>query len=362
MRVPEIREDRPWLQGANAFIQDRLWPTVLAEQESYPGRVRFDGRRSYRNGLVFFVSIGVVMFGSPVLLGGWGILISFATLPVVFVGAVIANIFYARRISRRAESDALALAAEKRLVAMVADHMGFDFAANPPASASDPVQADLDAVGLFATGGGYAAFWTDHLVRRDDRHGLELFDLVFGPDSRASPVSPFHGLVLVLRVDDRVVDCEIVGYGRAEVVAGIHLRMPDLDDTLPSGFQKVRLESNSFLRRFDLRATDQVMSRYLLTPAVMAALDDVAAIVNAPLVHLVFRGGRLLLLLSCRDDPLEFGDGTVLASPAAVERLFAEFSAILDLSARLREGLGKAAIGDTTPEQPSLRLSILSEG
>ncbi|MFC3229176.1 DUF3137 domain-containing protein [Marinibaculum pumilum] len=328
-----IKEDRPWLEGANAFVAERLQPLIEREQADYPGRIIVDHRAEYWKVFAAFIG-GIALFFLLASGGGKALLLAFILLPLMIIALIVVGRWVWARRRKREKVENRARAREKRILACIADFLGFDFEAAPAPESYAALEFDMKMLKLFQDkGSGYRRFWTDRLVLRAGPARLEIFDMIYGPLPMRTPVTPFQGLAISMPLQSRHVDCDLVGIGRAELPGGLRLQVHDeyLGDLSPA-FQPVRLESNAFLSRYDIFATDQVMARYLLTPSLMEALDHAAHLFDAPVAHLLFRGDRLLLLLQTRSDPLEFGDGTRLDSGIAVQAAFRELSAILDLS------------------------------
>lgn len=330
---PSLREDRPWLEGANAFVRDRLWPELRRLQADYPTRIKVDERREYWTVAGFFFAGVFLTF----VLAAAGSMLAFLMVPAMIVGFIVAGTIVSRKRAARATQEAAARAMEKQVVGQVAGFLGFDYRETPAEEQVAEVKERMRAVGLFEgvlKGEGKDGFWTDQMAFEHETFALTAWDVLYsGHDVPVRTINAlFEGLAVLIPLRCKRIDAEVVGYGRGAGYEAAHVAMLDLDRRLPDGFQPVELESPVFRRTFDIRATDQVAARYLLTPAFMGRLVEAGTVMEAKATHLAFADGALLLLFHTRRDPFEFGSGASLLEPEAVRRLFAELSALLDLA------------------------------
>lgn len=105
--------------------------------------------------------------------------------------------------------------------------------------------------------------------------------------------------------------------------------------SLGAAGERVRLEDPRFEALFEVRSSDQVEARYLLTPAFMERLMALAEMVEGAL-QLAFDRGRLLLAVNGGPDRFEIGAGfSDVADPALAARMAAEIA----LGLRIAEAL-----------------------
>jgi hypothetical protein len=129
-------------------------------------------------------------------------------------------------------------------------------------------------------------------------------------------------------------------------------------NTFSGKMERVALEDPEFERRFEVYSDDQVAARYLLTPAFMSRLDDLAKAVNAKGMQAAFYDSKLMVMLSHGGSLLSnlkvggfnfgnvgtssknmFEPGSIyapLTSTGDIERISAEFKSILDVVDRLQ--------------------------
>jgi len=98
-----------------------------------------------------------------------------------------------------------------------------------------------------------------------------------------------------------------------------------------SGTKRARLEDPVFEKAFEVHTTDQVESRFLLTPDVMQELVDLETAFHGGKIRCAFTGGQVLIAVEGAD---LFEPGslfTPLDNPERIRDLLADFSAVFQL-------------------------------
>lgn len=329
-RLPSIVEDRPWLNGARAFVQQTLWPRMAALDRDYPGREKPDYRKRYLHAATFFGGFIVAVFGSAAIH-------PFLAFPV-FIGGIIGLFVIGAVTGSRqpAEQVAKARAMEKQVVAEIAGFLGFTYLPDATGAAADGARADLREAGVLPYPPEHS-HWSEGLHVEGEGYAADVWDLVvsqFGEAVR-DPNTPFEGIVVRIALTRKRIDGDVVGIGRQRFFRKATGPVWTGTDERPE-YQPVDLESLEFEDRFTVFATDQVGARYLLTPAFMGRLVRMTDVIGFDAAHFVCVDSHLTLLFDTRANPFEIGDGRTLCEAAPVERVFAELSGILDLAEALK--------------------------
>lgn len=96
--------------------------------------------------------------------------------------------------------------------------------------------------------------------------------------------------------------------------------------------ERVRLEDPRFEKRFEAWSTDQVEARYLLTPAFMERMMDLADAFGDGLPEFCFTDNRLLVSLPVKHNHFEAGDAFAPTTDLArVEDLLRELRKVIDV-------------------------------
>ncbi|PCI47776.1 MAG: hypothetical protein COB49_06725 [Alphaproteobacteria bacterium] len=101
--------------------------------------------------------------------------------------------------------------------------------------------------------------------------------------------------------------------------------------------ERIKLEDPQFEKLFEVYGTDQVESRYLLTPAFMERIRDLNAVVGSGNLQLAFDRGRLLLAL--KKDGNSFEGGHIfsdLTDITRIEKTIKELMVIYNIVDKLR--------------------------
>ena len=103
-----------------------------------------------------------------------------------------------------------------------------------------------------------------------------------------------------------------------------------------NGGERVRLEDPRFEKLFDVRSTDQVEARYLLTPTFMERVTGLAGLVGGRL-QFAFDRDQLLLTVNGGADRFETGSGfSSFEDPETVARIVSEIAVVFRIVESLR--------------------------
>jgi hypothetical protein len=101
--------------------------------------------------------------------------------------------------------------------------------------------------------------------------------------------------------------------------------------------ESIKLEDPEFEKIFEVYGTDQVESRYLLTPGFMERIRDLTAAVGNGNLQLAFDHGRLLLAIKKGEDSFEGGSAfSDLTDISRIEKTIKELTLIYDVVDKLR--------------------------
>ena len=101
--------------------------------------------------------------------------------------------------------------------------------------------------------------------------------------------------------------------------------------------ERIKLEDPQFERLFEVYGTDQVESRYLLTPAFMERVRHLSGVVGSGNLQLAFDKGRLLLAIKKSDNSFEGGSAfSDLTDITRIEKTMQELTLIYDVVDKLR--------------------------
>ncbi len=101
--------------------------------------------------------------------------------------------------------------------------------------------------------------------------------------------------------------------------------------------ERIKLEDPEFESLFEVYGTDQVESRYLLTPAFMERARDLSEAVGPRNLQLAFDKGRLLLAIKKGDNSFEGGSAfSDLTDITRIEKTIKELTLIYDVVDKLR--------------------------
>jgi len=101
--------------------------------------------------------------------------------------------------------------------------------------------------------------------------------------------------------------------------------------------ERIKLEDPEFERIFEVFGTDQVESRYLLTPVFMERIRQLSQMVGASNLQLAFDRGRLLLAIKKDKNSFEGGTAfTNLTDVTRIEKTIQELTLIYDVVDKLR--------------------------
>lgn len=97
------------------------------------------------------------------------------------------------------------------------------------------------------------------------------------------------------------------------------------------GMKRAKLEDPKFEKAFEVHTTDQVESRYLLTPDVMQELVDLETAFHGGKIRCAFLDGQVLVAVEGADLFEPGGMFTPLDNPDRIRDLLADFSAVFQL-------------------------------
>ncbi len=101
--------------------------------------------------------------------------------------------------------------------------------------------------------------------------------------------------------------------------------------------ERIKLEDPEFEKMFEVYGTDQVESRYLLTPVFMERVRDLSFAVGPSNLQLAFDHGRLLLAIKKGEDSFEGGSAfSNLTDLTRIEKTILELTLIYDVVEKLR--------------------------
>ena len=94
--------------------------------------------------------------------------------------------------------------------------------------------------------------------------------------------------------------------------------------------KSVKLEDPVFSKKYKVYSSDQVESRYLLTPAFMERLNNIKTAFGVRKIKCSFYNDKLMFAISTNKNVFEIGSlFTSMESPKQFERFFNELASIL---------------------------------
>jgi hypothetical protein len=114
---------------------------------------------------------------------------------------------------------------------------------------------------------------------------------------------------------------------------GYSIIVPDtLVEQRHQGMDKVGLEDVEFEKLYDVYSTDQVESRYLITPAFIERFKNISRVFKTTDIRCSFKDKQILLAITAEEDLFSIGKLTQpVTDPAPYYKLFEEFIAVLSL-------------------------------
>ena len=128
---------------------------------------------------------------------------------------------------------------------------------------------------------------------------IELYELLLRYKSGKNSSTVFKGMIIQLTMNKNFKGHTIVKNDRGSIV--------NFFSSSSSGLEKVKLEDSKFEGEFDIFSTDQIESRYLLTPAFMERFLKLKALLRSPQIEAAFLNNNLILKVSLRDNKFEPG-------------------------------------------------------
>jgi hypothetical protein len=280
----------------------------------------------------FLVFLLLAVLGGPLM--GIGLLALFFIVGLVFL---VSSVF----AKGKAPSKETTRTLEKRAVQRLVELMGFTWIGTASSEMVEHERRALSLLGLMSPDGvGSQAHFEDVMVLPDSAADLKIFDLTIhsSSDVRENVAAHwFRGLVLSFELP-RSVEGLVLGQGQRRGAS--RLAVPGIKPDRP--VSPVTLESERFNRAFNVQASDQVMARYLLTPAFMERLADSQVIHRPNAMDFCLFEGRFLLALDLRRECFEFGTGATLLDPQGTLGIIQEvadlrnFAGLMALDARTR--------------------------
>lgn len=154
--------------------------------------------------------------------------------------------------------------------------------------------------------------------------GIELYELTLKYDEHKRNKTQFKGLIIQLTMNKNFKGHTIIKNDRGALVNFL--------SSTSSSLEKVRLEDSRFEGEFDVFSTDQVESRYLLTPAFMERFRKLKAVSRSPQIEAAFLNNNLILKISLNYNRFE---PSSILQPATFEDdikiLISEMSLIFEI-------------------------------
>lgn len=186
----------------------------------------------------------------------------------------------------------------------------------------------------------------------DDGHGvLSMLDnAVSGIRRNYTTDDNFSGSYRGVKID--ITECKYTvtkGHGKHRhtetvfegAVAKIKMNKPFMGKTLvrpkpysntTEKYEIVNLEDVKFSKLFKVLSTDQIESRYLITPSFMERFINISRAYKAKLIYALFESNSLYIAIDCRKDLFSLAGLTkTLIDLEQYETLYEEFASILSL-------------------------------
>lgn len=295
-------------QGFEQIFNERIRPALLEREDD---RIKATKRAI----LCRWIAGGLIAVG---FVGG----LLFQTLWVAIIIGFIGVIVYA---GGEHGVNQLAKEAKSLIVVPIAEQFGLSFTVNPGQVQSIRRHRELGIVP-----GWDRAKYEDLITGTRREVDFELFEAHLEEkrttrdskgNTRTTWVTVFKGQCLRL-------DFHKTFYGRTLVTrdAGFFNRFGG-----GRGMQRAGLEDPEFERIFEVYTTDQVESRYLLTPDLMQKLVDLERVFKGGKLKACFDGGEMLITVQGGN---LFEPGSMfkpLDSPERVRELLQDFSAVFNI-------------------------------
>lgn len=154
---------------------------------------------------------------------------------------------------------------------------------------------------------------------------IELYELLLEQKgSKNSRITKFKGMIIQLTMNKKFKGHTIIKNDRGGLV--------NFFSSSSSGLKKVQLEDSKFEGEFDIFSTDQVESRYLLTPAFMERFLKLKTVMHSQQIEAAFLNNNLILKVSLLQNKFEPGS---VFEPATFEEdvrtILAEMSLIFEI-------------------------------
>ncbi len=250
-----ITEDRPALAGFNAYYQTEIAPRVNAVKNN-----RWRILSSTRNRILAAI-LPITALG-----GALYVVHPAAGVAVLICGAIAASMFMARQRSATAHDDLKEFVQEKlsAFFDLTFDREGtyYDFVAYRHTGLVPNYDRLRVIDGLTGTRNGvHFALHELHLEARKSFRNAGGFALI---DRNTQWLTVFRGTAIVIEFPKPFSGTTVVRRDKSAAGNAVEAL------TLP--WERVRLEDPEFERHFEVYGSDQIESRYLLTPAFMERL------------------------------------------------------------------------------------------
>lgn len=128
---------------------------------------------------------------------------------------------------------------------------------------------------------------------------IELYELLLRYKAGKNTSTVFRGMIIHLTMNKNFKGHTIVKNDRGSLV--------NFFSSSSSGLQKVTLEDSKFEGEFDIFSSNQVESRYLLTPAFMERFLKLKGVLRSPQIEAAFLNNNLILKISLMENRFEPG-------------------------------------------------------
>jgi len=273
-----FEEQADYEKGFAAYFDANLRPILIAENENRLACLRESKKRAWIG-----IPLIVILIAAGFVLDGMSHSKKPAGLRVaVFAAAAIVAWMSAPKIMYRRQS-------KNAILPVVANFYGFlKYSEVEPAP-----EEFLTRSRLVPPGDPGLRYWGDHV--HGDYHGilLESWQLTTARREKKSRVVLYSGLFIHFGLKKRLEKYTLVKFRH-------NLFNRPLFDFSFQGLEHVALEDPEFEKMFDAYSTDQIESRYLLTPDVMQHLKELSGVFGGSPVDCCFTGQDAFLSIELK--------------------------------------------------------------
>ncbi len=311
--MTDSSNDYPTMKGFQSFYDRELKPELFALEQERPAKIR-----------TFYLVVGAaVAVGLAV---GFGMMTMTGVKPsmLFIVGAAVFGIgFLAYRPLARLQEEAKA-----RTMTCLCDFLGLNYCLHPVGvSLSRMREIDLipsyhekkleDQIEGDVKGVDFGLFEAKLVIKTRDHKG------------RTRRTTVFRGLL-----------CEFdfhKNFTGTTIITRDHTKFGNFFAKFGKIGERIRLEDPEFEKLFEVYGTDQVESRYLLTPGFMERIRHLSQMVGRGNLQLAFDKGRLLLAIKKSENSFEGGSAfSDLSDTRHIEKTIRELTVIYDVVDSLR--------------------------